>query len=353
MAKVLVLATTICIGLSASPPSSRTPATPGDERVEAPLIRETVDKLGSILVRDYFDPELAVRVSIALQKRFLEGRYQEVRSPDLLAKALTDDLYAWTKDKHLVVSPVRPVQPSGSAPDKTSREVEAQRSNFGIQRIEILPGNIGYLNLTAFYRPSEAREALASAMALLRHTDALIVDLRDNSGGSSSTVALFASYFFDAPGLELFEIALRPPAGSTKFLTEAAALSDRNQQRPTYILTSGNTWSGGEGFAAILQDRHRAVVVGQRTAGAGNQARSIPLNARFEVTVSNGQARTAVGKQTWEGTGVTPDIFAPAQDALRTAQIRALRTLLTSHLQGEWNAHMEEQLGRLESLPKP
>lgn len=357
MTKALVLATAlVCRGLPGDPSSSLGPTSLGSEPIEAVLLRETVGKLGSILDREYFDPKSAAKISEALQNRLQEGRYQGIRSPYLLAKALTEDLFAWTGDKHLVVSSI-PQPPSGtpfgSTSTETSREVEARRSNFGVQAIEVLPGNIGYLNLTAFYRPSEARDALASAMALLRHTEALIVDLRNNGGGSSQTLALFASYFFDAQGLDLFEVVLRPPAKPAKFQTESAALPDRSQERPMYILTSGSTWSGGEGFAAIMQDRHRAEVVGQRTAGAGNQARTFPLGFGLEVTVSNGQARTAVGKRTWEGTGVTPDVPTPAHEALRTAQALALQRLMVSHPRGAWHEFLREQLSKLEVPHKP
>ena len=309
MVKALTLATTIfcavlCMGLSATPPSDLVNGTGGRASAEAIQLRETIEKLITILNREYFDPELAARVSAALQEHISTGRYQEARSPDLLAKVLTEDLYAWTGDKHLVVSPIHPTAaapPSGSTSDETDRHEEARRANFGIQCIEVFSGNIGYLNLTAFYRPSETREALASAMAILRHADALIVDLRHNGGGSSQTLALFASYFFDTQDLELFQVVLRPPAKPLKFLTETAALPDRNAQRPMYILTSGDTWSGGEGFAAIMQDRHRAAVVGQRTAGAGNQARPFSLGSQLEVVVSNGRAGRRLGSGAGRG----------------------------------------------------
>jgi C-terminal processing protease CtpA/Prc len=321
-----------------------------DASVDPACIRETVEALRDALRREYFDSAVAARVSEALQKHLAEGRYQKIPTAEALAKALTEDLYALTKDKHLRVSPAVKDLSSPKkavAVDDTPREVAARRANFGIQRIEILPGNVGYLQFTAFYRPNEAREAIASAMATLRHTDALILDLRENGGGSTETVALMASYFYEAHGLPLFEVLPRPPAKVATFRTETTPLPDRNEWRPTYVLVSGNTWSGGEGLAFILQDRHRAEVIGETTAGAGNQARPHLLNARFEATIPNGGVRSAIRNQSWEGTGVVPDIPAVSSDALRVAHTRALQRLMKSTPDGAWHDALGKHLGSL------
>jgi C-terminal processing protease CtpA/Prc len=318
--------------------------------VDQTIVQETVEALRRVLIQEYFDPAVAARVSNALQKHLAEGRFQKFPTVEALASALTDDLYAMTKDKHLRVSLAESVKSNtkgAAAVDDTPREVIARRANFGVRRIEILPGNVGYLQFTAFYRPDEAREVIASAMSTLRHTDALILDLRENGGGSTETVALVASYFYEAQGLPLFEVSPRPPAKVTKFMTEATPLPDRNERRPTYVLVSGSTWSGGEGLAFILQDRHRAQVIGETTAGAGNQARSHRLNARFEATIPNGSVRSAIRNQSWEGTGVVPDIPADLSKALRVAHVRALQKLLEITPSGTWHDALENLLGSL------
>lgn len=333
-------------GVSGSEPPTKTSA-----QLEPERIRETVEALCLLLNQEYFDPAVAARTSEGLRDRLLKGRYVPFTSGESLGKAVTSDMYEMTRDKHLVLSPVVEPLPSKAAHaaiDSTPREVTARRSNFGVQNIEILPGNVGYFRLTAFNRPPEAREAIASAMATLRHADALILDLRDNGGGSSGTVALMASYFFEAPGLPLFEVAPRPPAKVARFDTESAPLQDRNEQRPVYVLVSQNTWSGGEGLAFILQERRRAEVVGQATPGAGNQGRTHRLNAWFEVTISNGRVRTAFKGGSWEGTGVTPDVAAPPSDALRVAHARAIRGLVRKLPVGAWHDALVHELATLE-----
>src|SRR5258708_15641373 len=176
-----------------------------------------------------------------------------------------------------------------------------------------------------FARP--VRHRLIACIGVVA-ADALILDLRGNGGGSPETVALVASYLFDTLELPLFEIVPRSADGGQTYRTEAGSLPDRDGRRPLYTLTSERTFSGGEGLAFILQERKRAEVVGETTAGAANPGRPYPLNARFAATVPNGKVQSAIRRANWEGTGVTPDVKTPATDALRVAQLRARRRLL-------------------------
>jgi len=267
---------------------------------------------------------------------------------------LTRDRLSATHAKHLVVAVVAAAspEPAPGQASATSRELGARRANFGIQRVEILAGNVGYLNVTSFYRPEEARDAIAAAMRTLQHADALILDLRSNSGGSPDTAVLLASYFFDAADLPLFEIVPRSGTAGRGYATVSPALPERNEKRPVFVLTSGRSFSAGEGLAFILQERRRAEVVGERTAGAANPGRPYPVSQRFEVTVPNGRVRTAVTGLNWEGAGVVPDVVATGSDALRVAHMRALGDLLKRTPTGPWHDTLKRYLDALErSLP--
>ena len=48
------------------------------------------------------------------------------------------------------------------------------------------------------------------------------------------------------------------------------------------------------------------------------------LNEHFAVFVPSGRAINPITKTNWEGTGVTPDIAVPADQALKTAYLDAL-----------------------------
>jgi hypothetical protein len=159
--------------------------------------------------REYMDPVVAERLAGSLRRRLIEGEYQTVTTPDALAARLTRDLFAESQDKHLAVAvSLESAPPAPAAPATNTREQGVRRTNAGVQRVEILTGNVGYLNLTSFWRAEEAGEIIADAMRLLRRADALIIDLRQNSGGSPDTAALLAGYLFDRAGL-LFHIVPR------------------------------------------------------------------------------------------------------------------------------------------------
>jgi C-terminal processing protease CtpA/Prc len=70
-----------------------------------------------------------------------------------------------------------------------------------------------------------------------------------------------------------------------------------------------------------------AQVIGEKTAGAANPGRPYPVNDVFEVTVPNGQIRSAIEHSNWEGDGVTPDVSVPAINALDIALDRAREDL--------------------------
>jgi C-terminal processing protease CtpA/Prc len=164
-------------------------------------------------------------------------------------------------------------------------------------------------------------------MRTLEPADALILDMRENGGGSPGTVALLVSYLFEAPERPLFEIVTRSGARET-YHTEP--VPTRNAKRPVYVLTSPRSFSGGEGLAFLLQDLARALVIGEVTAGAANAGRPYPAGDLFDITVPNAQLLTSVTKRNWEGPGVTPDVRVPAADALRVAHLRAIDDLLVT-----------------------
>jgi hypothetical protein len=321
------------------------------DHMDPEFIRATVDSLASVVDREYFDPEVAAHVSASLRRWSEEGRYAALQKPQPLAEALTRDLFATTHDKHLSVAVVPDVAVGQNGVDE-SRDVQGRRANFGVQRTEILPGNVGVLNLTRFYRPVEARDAISAAMQVLRNADALILDLRAKGGGSPETVALVLSYLFDAPGLPLFDIVPRGTGGD-HYTTDPGPLPERDGRRPVYALTSRRTWSAGEGLAFILQERHRAEVIGETTAGAANPGRPYPINARFTVTVPNGKVRSAVSGRNWEGIGVVPDVAVPAARALEVAHAHALREVLKAQPEGPWRNTLERELKRLETNVSP
>jgi len=319
---------------------------------DAEFVRNTVTTLAGMVEKNYFDPTIGAKVASTLREGLSKGRYAGAPDLESLANLLTSDMYAVAKDKHLALYVTKePPSTSSQAPTvaRESRKERGQHENFGLQKVEVLPGNVGYLRLTGFYQPQEAREAIAASMAFLSHADALIIDLRDHGGGSSETVALFTSYLLDSPGTPLFEIAHRSQATPDQYLTESGALPHRNGTRPIFLLTSPRTSSGGEAVAFLLQERHRAEVIGEGTWGGANQVPPPrPVTQTFEALIPNGHTASALTGKNWEGVGVIPDIPVRADSALRVAHARAIQALMRSATQGSWHEQLKQELALVE-----
>lgn len=291
-----------------------------------------VQRVAELVEQKYFDKNMAQRVATKLKSTASKLKYSKVSDPSQLAKLLTEELQAITDDLHLAVGEVRADNETGKAgTPRLSRDERGRRCNYGFQKVEILPGNVGYLNVTSFYRPNEATETMVAVMKTLQHVDALIVDMRENQGGRTETVAMLASYFFSQSQL-LFEVFDRQ-GEKQKHVADFAPAKMRKEKLPMYVLTSARTFSGGEGFAFLLQDLGRAQVVGEVTKGAANPGRRYTVNSQFEVNIPNAKLVCPSGRN-WEGVGVRPDILVADGSQLECAYEVAIKALTSTCRKG-------------------
>ncbi len=317
----LFLACSVCSGQQPS-------AGPHDPQISAAFIHDTVASLQALIREKYFDTDAIPRIEAALTAAEQKGAYAKANDLSGLAAKLNKTLNEASHDKHLFV--MRPESPRPTATEPALPRAEhARMENYAIKRAEVLEGNVGYLEITGFYRANEGAETLEAAMKFVAHTDALILDLRNNGGGSPDTVIQLLSYFFRQPSLPLFSIV--PRSGEpTVYNAQTAGVAYRDESRPLYVLVSASTWSAGEAVPFILQERHRATIVGEKTAGAANPAGPWPINSSLSITIPYGRIKTAVTGTNWDGTGVTPDTAVSPGKALGVAYVDALRKLMDS-----------------------
>jgi C-terminal processing protease CtpA/Prc len=164
----------------------------------------------------------------------------------------------------------------------------------------------------------------------LNDTDALIFDLRQNMGGDLEMVALMCSYLFGSDPVHLNDMHWR--VGNNfeveEFWTQPEVDGERyGENKPVYVLTSHDTFSGGEEFAYNLQALGRATIVGETTGGGANPAQPFELAENFMVAIPHGTPVNPATKTNWEGAGVKPDIDVPKEKALETAQDAALEKI--------------------------
>ena len=218
---------------------------------------------------------------------------------------------------------------------------------YGLERVDRLPGNVGYLEVRGFGPTEFVGPAYAQAMALLSGSEAIIVDLRRNNGGRPESVAFLMSHFFpEGDTRHLNDIYDRPTNTTRQYWTDPSA--GPRFSGPVYVLTSRRTFSGGEECAYDFQTQKRATLIGETTGGGANPGGLVSLGHGFVVFIPSGQAINPVTKTNWEHVGVKPEVTVPAADALRTAHAAALKTLLPKVKDPEERQQLEALLARVE-----
>lgn len=284
---------------------------------------EVVDAIRTALLDEYVFLDVARACADHLQQRLKAGAFDGLGDPAALAKALTTELQAISKDKHMRVIRRRAPEAGtqGLRLDLTPPP-QALAANHGFAKVEVLPGNIGYVEITGWAPSQDSKETIHAVMRFLADVDALIVDERRNGGGSPDGIRYFTSYLFDTP-THLNSLYYRKADRTEAFWTLPQVPGRRLADVPVFVLTSGATFSGGEEFAYNLKTRKRATLVGEVTGGGANPGGVRPLPHRLGIFVPGGRAINPITQTNWEGVGVEPDIPVSAEKALEVALEKA------------------------------
>jgi hypothetical protein len=222
------------------------------------------------------------------------------------------------------------------------------RDNFGLTRLDILKGNIGYLQFRVLAPPEVAGDTYIAAMNYLANTDALIIDLRTCMGAiSPDAIPMLCSYFFARP-THLNDLYWRPDNSTRQLWTWAHVPGKRYLEKPIYLLTSRSTFSGAEELAYDLRNLKRATLIGETTGGGAHGGGDRRADDHFTVWVPFGRAINPITKTNWEGVGVTPDVAVPAVRALHQAHTTALQHLITRTGEEDWKKRLTDTLAEVE-----
>ena len=293
---------------------------------ESELTR-VVGQIRTLVEAHYVFPDVAAAVSLVLADGLAEGRYPaEARS---LATSVTADLQSVNGDKHLRLLYHEQALPQRTPGDDSEEYAAMARwagtACGGVACLQRLAGNVGYLDLQPVLFPAAiSGQSITAAMTLLARTDALIIDLRHCLGGEPAMAAFIISYLWDHEPAQLS--GLRERSQLTQAWTLAYVPGGRfGKVKPVYALTSAATFSGGEQLAYDLQQLGRATIIGERTRGGAHAREGFTVHPHLEATISVAAAVNPKTGGNWEGTGVTPDLQAPAAQAKDTAYRLALR----------------------------
>ncbi|HET6333742.1 MAG TPA: S41 family peptidase [Polyangiales bacterium] len=284
--------------------------------------RSLIERIATELEAHYIFPDQATRMVASLREHLERGDYDKIQRAEEYADVLTRDLREVSHDLHLSVQFRR----RRGDPEST-REEPPREHPLGIGLIERLSGNVAHVSIESFppVDTNEEREGIAALMSQVADADALVIDLRSNHGGSPDTVALVASYLFDETPVHLNDMFRRDTGYTAQSWTSRELRGTRfGSKKPVYVLTSRDTFSGGEEFAYDLQALRRATIVGETTGGGAHPMEPYLLDQWFQMRVPWGRPINPITKTNWEGVGVVPDVQVPAADALAQAHRRAL-----------------------------
>jgi hypothetical protein len=322
--------------------------------------KEIVDRLSILLEKNYLFPEIGKKIGAYLQKQLKELKYDELSNPKLFAKQITSDLQQINRDRHLslVFDPqrVKDLRIEESQPSEEElREIEQRRiqrrrrNNFGFRKVEILEGNVGYLDLRSFRSTDYAASTALGAMSFISNSDAIIIDLRENYGGGAAMYLLLISYFFDSETVHLSDLVNRRSNSVQQFWTLPYVPGKRLPDVDLFILTSKRTFSAAEEFTYDLQSLERAVVVGEATGGGAHLTTRMVVDDNFYVFIPFAGSRNPNTNTNWEGVGVQPDVKVAEADALKTAHLIALKSLIKKTTDAEWKSNLETLIAKMET----
>ena len=327
---------------------------PEDMAVDDTLRRQILTAVIEALAQYVFADKATV-IQQGLQQRLGAKGYSDVQGAMQLADTLTAHLQTLSQDSHLKVyySP-QPLPDLNPDDEPLPEEIARQRflgswRNFDINRVERLAGNVGYLELYGFPPPEFAAETAIAAMQFLCHTQALIVDLRHNSGGSPGMVALLCSYLFpEYPPIHLNDLYWRAKDETQQWWTLPYIPGQRYIDKPVYILTSQATASAAEEFTYNLKQLKRAIVIGETTRGGANPGVGCRIHKHFWMFIPTGQAINPISGKNWEGTGVLPDVKVPSELAMKTAHLMALEKLLETTQESTFGREIQSSIYRVQ-----
>jgi hypothetical protein len=337
-------------------PMAGAPQPPPDIAVTSEEARRTATELAGLLEENYVFPDVAKRYAATLRANAGSGAYDGLSSGRTLADRLTADLRAVSPDNHLRVRVGPPpegggrrvVIRGGPAPAEGQAPAPEIRRALPFDPIEesrwLAPG-IAYIRFNIF--PGDPDTVAAVDRFMKEHADAkaIIFDNRTHHGGGLAEMDAMFPYLFGKPTALVrmdtrlsVDRARGAPMGDARLRlvpTQAEVVSRDHYVEPSkaekrlfgakvFVLTSGATASAAEHMTLALKRTHRATIIGEPTAGAGNYGGPNPLDeGKFSVFIPVGRTYDPDTGNGWEGTGVAPDVPVPADRALYEALVRS------------------------------
>ena len=318
----------------------------GQNNISTDQQKAIIEKISNEISKFYFSETVAKSISDTLD--IIKMQIKTESTIDYFTNTINTLLINKSKDNHLKIYYDPNKFESYADNELTKRKYEfdaAEKINFGFSKVEILEGNVGYIEIIKFSGFIAEGSALKiySAMNMVENTTALIIDLRKNGGGDGRVGDILATYFYP----EENEIYYDSISRTEKFKVLPFVQGKRYLNRPVYILTGFETFSAAEGFCQFMQQNKKAIIVGEKTKGGGSSGSSVPLLEGFLCFIP-----TSFGSTDKEAS-VTPDHKTEDKNALNFAKYLFYKEELKKNLTAKeqelvkWNLKTCEYLLKL------
>jgi len=176
--------------------------------------------------------------------------------------------------------------------------------NFPSLRSTMMEDQIGYIALSSFTAESAKELKKSLEEFKVQGLRAVILDLRNNTGGMMSSAYEIANAFLDGG------LIVSTDGKLDKFDSEYTAKREKMlvpMDMPLALLVNKNSASGSEIVAGAIKDYKRGILVGKKTFGKGVVQQRFPLDETRAVSITVSIYKTPNGN--WiHGKGIEPDI---------------------------------------------
>lgn len=193
--------------------------------------------------------------------------------------------------------------------------VERETVEVPTVKSEMLDGNIGYLQITEFDTVTVEQFIAAKEELEAEGMEKLIVDLRDNLGGTLDSVCDILREILPK-GLIVYT---QDKNGER---TEYSCDGEKELQIPMAVLINGYSASASEIFAGAVKDYGIGTLVGTTTYGKGIVQKTVGLSDGSAVKLTIAKYFTPLGNDI-HGKGIEPDIEIEAEEGQTDHQLQA------------------------------
>ena len=135
-------------------------------KLDAATNRQVVEGVIRAVDKYNVSADVARQLERGLRRRLQNGEYDRISSAFDLIDALDKHMQAISKDRHLALAYSHRPEPllegrdfQPETPQEREEDLKAARAkNFGFEKVERLPGNLGYLEMNSFVRPELSGE---------------------------------------------------------------------------------------------------------------------------------------------------------------------------------------------------